>query len=307
MNIKIVNEDISDIEVEAIGLPLLDDASGYKDIVKNSNSLRSILKDGINEPIINIIGEGRAGEDLILVAINNNELLASYRAIIDFSIEKGYKSLGLPLIGGSIGFNKGEEYNLLTSLLMEYLNKGLSLNIVISLYTKNEPRLLRCSRLIGGEDYREVSEAPSFIPKNILASVTINKLFNEMKTEEMLIPYGRIDNPMSFIDEYLEQNKIKKGFLFVNGIGKDDCSRFRTGRKQMKKSHIYKMAIVLGFNRTELLQLMSFAGYSFNPNDSLDIFMHDYYLENSLARNMGEFQSLYYDNNIEIFDLLYNE
>ena len=217
-----------------------------------------------------------------------DSLMESYLDIIMKAKDNGLNRLTITLLGLN-SFKRLDSYNALSRVVMNNLDLGF--NLTLNLYSGS--RLLACSSLDGSECY--IRSSLNIVPPSIGYSIKLNKIFNLMDSAEMLIPSKEIASPMAFIDEYMLDKGIKKSYLYANGFDKDECSKFRCGTKRFKMIDCYKAAIVLGLNRTTALQLISYAGYSFKPNDELDIWFNDYLANNELEPDMAHFQDKYYE------------
>ena len=265
----------------------------------------NVLNDcDITDNVVKFRVDKRNYIDLLEYKESKASLKMAYQAILDKAIELEFSRVVIPLLGISNKIKSSASYEILREVLEKYLNIESNIKVLVNLYSYNRPQLLRCASICY-DDFDYSSNDSIFMPMGLEYSITLNKIFNTMTTKEMFFTEESIDSPMDFIDKYMYEYDIKKSYLYSNGFDKDDCSKCRRGLKVFKKSDCYRASIVLGLNRTMTLQLMSYGGYSFNPNDQLDIWFNEYLEANRLAKNMNEFIDLYYYNN-RVLEKIFN-
>lgn len=110
-------------------------------------------------------------------------------------------------------------------------------------------------------------------------SRVIIKYGNEMATmkkEDMLVP-GRpsYQFPYDYVEDYITQKNFNEKKLAKEGLDRRRKYQLRNTRA-LKKLDIYRLAFIMGMNKTEVIQFMILAGHSFSPLDPLDVFFLNY-------------------------------
>lgn len=224
---------------------------------------------------------------------NNTKLIRAYEKIIDKAIENGYKSIALPFIGtGANGYNENDAYGAImeacSKVLIEEekIDKDI-IDIYVIGYLKPKPvrrrneeydlngEYLFVNRLQGGVINRnEMSvEKGRTIYNKIIKYTSAMSDFDE---NEMIMPLrSKYTYPYDFIDDFVSIKKIDEKVITKNCYDRRRKHQLRTS-KSLKRIDIYRLAFVLGMNKTELFQFMIVCGVWFSPLEAIDKFFLNY-------------------------------
>lgn len=303
MPINIRFDDITTYEVDAIVNSLGVDGSVFGRLCE------SILTKANNKNLTDFISSSRRSVGTILVTDsydlpckniihivtpfkkeddeNNTNLIRAYEKILDKAIENGYKSIALPFIGaGANGYDENDAYGAImeacSKILIEEekLDKDI-IDIYVVGYLKAKPIRRR-----NEEEFRY--RQMEFVDYNC-CKVPVEKgrtIFNKIKNyvsamddfdeNEMIMPLSsKYTYPYDFIDDFINVKNIDEKVITKNCYDRRRKHQLRNA-KSLKKIDIYRLAFVLGMNKTELFQFMIVCGVWFSPLDAIDKFFLNY-------------------------------
>lgn len=98
---------------------------------------------------------------------------------------------------------------------------------------------------------------------------------SDINPNDLLIPQLHYSSPVYFYIDYMEQKGIKLSKL--ESVSFDRKKRFKMRSSGIiKKKDICCLSFVLGMNKTQILQWMFLAGFSFSPFVKFDVFFWKY-------------------------------
>ena len=217
------------------------------------------------------------------------KLHAAYKSVIDFAIDRGYKKIGLPIIGtGANGYSDKESYEALIDVLSdvsEEENKS-GVDIVdatviaylnpVSICDVSYSRMMNTRNNCVQYDFVEDS-LPDLIDEHSFYNVVmfasdINP--NDIFTPKMFIPgKNRYARPYEFVEDYMDQHKLPTKTIKEYDSHKRQKTRYN---QTLSKIDVYRFSVLLNLNKTEIIQFMAYNGYTFNPTSRLDMFFMDY-------------------------------
>ena len=238
---------------------------------------------------------------------NNTLLRQAYQDIIDKAIKQGYKTISLPFIGtGANGYAETEVYDIVVDIcgklsVKEAIENKEILDIIIVSFLKpkrvkidrnenRERKYINEARMYKEAEYynNKYSSCDGFMPKTLTSPskkpqisvlsknvIKCAKFMGEFNPEELIEPYTKYYRPYDFVEDYTNEKGINTMILNENGIGEKFKSKLKTGTRTLEKPVLYFIAMLLEMNKSNLIQFMMAAGYSFIPSDDLDMFMID--------------------------------
>ncbi len=258
---------------------------------------------------------------------DNIALYNAYKSVIEFAISKGYKKIGIPLIGaGYNGYSEGESYDTLLKVLEEVSEKEEELenngnklkkeiiNASIIIYRKSDTKKdyksidkkekiyrkyfgngFNQSRIdFNGRISDEIKNEHSFLRvMDFVSDINPHDIFSPKFTSADKRSYA---HPYDFVEDYCIQKDLP-----VKTLREYDSHKRNKihDNKTLSKIDVYRFSILLNLNKTEIIQFMSLCGHGFNPTSDLDMFFMDY-VEGKFG-SFGKWKKLYE------MDLLYNE
>ena len=206
---------------------------------------------------------------------DNKKLLQCYRNAIDYAINLGLKSIAIPLIGtGTNGYSKYDSSEALNKASSEIIAKedqsGISIiDICEYLYIgkKNysEDRY-RCRELgYENEQYLvlyDCCKTFSRVHLNESFQIDINEFYASKKY--------RNRNPYYFYLFLLEKKGLNELEILNPNCSKVDRHSLSKVMHLTNKD-IIQLSVLAKFNRTEVLELMSYNGSCFSPRSILDM------------------------------------
>lgn len=298
--------------------------------------IRHINCDNKKISIFNIMGKSFNRVIYVKFPYTNNyygedsayELCELFKEIVDIAVKNKIKSIGLPYFGISFnGFKNGFIYESLL-LLSEYINelevKGIKLNFdILNIYTidgkailddipsmdedfyvveaqNTENTLLSHNRKKNSEDYEndlfDNTSIAYFL--NAYSDIVDTDYYKPKRLKHFQRPF---DYVISFIDD---KNLSEKKVLNVELTKqrKDQLKKI----KYIKKRYIYLLAFLVGFNYTELVEMMLINGSSFSPIDKLDVFILKYFKEDD-EDFIDKYGTRENDNLMDFLQKVYNE
>lgn len=294
-----INEDITFINVDVIvnSLGIKGDVYGSlcEDIIKYSFS--SELKEYIDSLTNNKIGTIYETKGYYLPCKeifhvvtpykkdddeNLTLLKKTYLEVIDKAIQKGYKSISLPLIGtGANGYSESEAYDAVMDAVGEILyleekedREIITMNIVF--YFKSgvaKTRVMKnecsCNSLGLGTSTKKTNYS-SRMDK-------INRLMKQVNSNEFLFTNRQYTRPFDFVLEYCDKTGISDKDISKRGIGRRRKYRYINADK-LQKIDVLILLITFNLSITLSIQFLNLCGYSFTPFNDVDMFVVDYLL-----------------------------
>lgn len=246
---------------------------------------------------------------------DNNTLLTNIcKEIINVAIEKGYKSIAIPLIGsGGSGYTKGESYNAIMNAALEIVKKEEKENVEI-LNITIVPYIRKIQRERSYSNKKESLESARYFPKEYEALPIIHpsgifgttdeelydfvlpntkekytakevdmnvknilKAIQKVNIDEFLVPkyQSSYEQAFNFIFDYMMQNNIDENILTIGGLGTKRKSRI-INRNKMVKEDVFKLSFILKMSFSQLVQFMALTGHTFDPFDTYDMFYLNY-------------------------------
>lgn len=235
---------------------------------------------------------------------NCTQLRKAYKSVVDFAINHGYKTIGLPIIGtGANGYSDKEAYEAVLDVLSEISDKEVEteediINATVIAYLNPKPlkeqlyederrMLLERTRNVQGVYYDSFDLADEVAPqksklKEAYADkhsfLNIIKFVADINPEDMFFPYNwpnpnPYKYPYDFVDDYCAQKKLP-----LKTLREYDSHRRQKTRinQTLSKIDVFRFSVLLNLNKTEIIQFMSLCGYGFNPASRLDMFFMDF-------------------------------
>lgn len=235
---------------------------------------------------------------------NCTQLRKAYKSIVDYAINHGYKTIGLPIIGtGANGYSDKEAYEAVLDVLSEISDKEVEteediINATVIAYLNPKPlkeqlyederrMLLERSRNVQGVYYDSFDLADKVSPQNSKLKeayadkhsfLNIIKFVADINPEDMFFPYNwpnpnPYKYPYDFVDDYCAQKKLP-----LKTLREYDSHRRQKTRinQTLSKIDVFRFSVLLNLNKTEIIQFMSLCGYGFNPASRLDMFFMDF-------------------------------
>ena len=240
----------------------------------------------------------------------NTRLKKVYKDIINTSIKEGFQTIAFPFIGtGANGYSEKEVYaimlevcdelsaleekedrDILTITIIGYL-KPQKLKIEksenrVNLIEKEEKylRKINCEESYDGEyqPYLKTVSSKS-TSNNTRMKDKFKKIrkchdaMNELDYNNLFVNGSSYkDCPFDFVTDYLNETGDGEITLTRNGMDRRRKNKFKE-RTSITKRELYAIAILAKMNFSTLVQFMIECGYSFQPDEPLDIFVIDYY------------------------------
>lgn len=242
--------------------------------------------------VLHLVTPFKKNDDCNCTALRN-----AYKSIVDFAIKRGYKTIGLPLVGtGANGYSDKEAYEAVVDVLSDISDKENEtgdeiINATVIAYLNPKPLK---SQFIDDEERRMSNgyrcESPNMReqgfndPKiqqeyeNKHSFLSIIDFVSDINPKDMFFPYfwpkGKgYKYPYDFVDDYCAQKKLPLKTLREY----DSHRRQKTRMNQtLSKIDVFRFSVLLNLNKTEIIQFMSLCGYGFNPTSRLDMFFMDY-------------------------------
>lgn len=235
---------------------------------------------------------------------NCTQLRKAYKSVVDYAINHGYKTIGLPIIGtGANGYSDKEAYEAVLDVLSEISDKEVDteediINATVIAYLNPKPlkeqlyederrMLLERARNVQGVYYDSFDLADKVSPQNSKLKeayadkhsfLNIIKFVADINPEDMFFPYNwpnpnPYKYPYDFVDDYCAQKKLP-----LKTLREYDSHRRQKTRinQTLSKIDVFRFSVLLNLNKTEIIQFMSLCGYGFNPASRLDMFFMDF-------------------------------
>lgn len=235
---------------------------------------------------------------------NCTQLRKAYKSVVDYAINHGYKTIGLPIIGtGANGYSDKEAYEAVLDVLSEISDKEVEngediINATVIAYLNPKPlkeqlyederrMLLDRARNVQGVYYDSFDLADKVAPQNLKLKeayadkhsfLNIIKFVADINPEDMFFPYNwpnpnPYKYPYDFVDDYCAQKKLP-----LKTLREYDSHRRQKTRinQTLSKIDVFRFSVLLNLNKTEIIQFMSLCGYGFNPASRLDMFFMDF-------------------------------
>lgn len=281
----------------------------------NRSEVKSLIDAQKNMPIGKIIetegGDLKCEHVLHIVTPFKKEddrkctkLRDAYKSVVDFAIQRGYKKIGLPIIGtGANGYSDKEAYNAVIDVLsavsdeenvknidiidatvIAYLNP-VPLRYQVGVRECNFDRIefssyerieraasKRCERFY---EYSKINEAcedeHSFY--NVMQFVTDIDKYDMFFPQLFVKGRNAYALPYDFVDDYMAQHNLPLKTIKEYDSHKRQKTRYN---QTLSKIDVFRFSVLLNLNKTEIIQFMSYCGYGFNPTSRLDMFFMDY-------------------------------
>ncbi|MCQ2499670.1 MAG: macro domain-containing protein [Lachnospiraceae bacterium] len=290
------------------------DSKNVKDIID------SVEDDGYGRIILTEAGKLKCKNIIHIVTpvkhlddSQNSQLKAAYKKVIDFAVEKGFKSIGLPFIGtGANGYNEREVFRVLQDVCTEIVLKEDEENrdiidITIIAYLKEIPdyeRNYNCYRERRENErrnrYRQFEHenslrycmAPIVLEDESCSAVCDisdqslknDKLYKhakeltKWKEEDFFVPQSDLykRSIFEFVSDYIYENDMDEKKLVEAGFDKRRKWKMVQEHYNMTKMDVLRISYVFKMNKTVTLELMMLAGYTFSPIQPVDMFFWDY-------------------------------
>ena len=226
-----------------------------------------------------------------------SQLRNAYKSVVDLAIERGYKKIGLPIIGtGTNGYSDKEAYEAVIAVLSEisdYEEKKKTDVIDATIIAYLNPKPLK--EQIRQDEYRlsrrisveyNTYDKISFSDKDIVGAyedehsfLSVMDFVSDIEPEDAFVPKmlepgtGKYKRPYDFVDDYMNQHNLP-----IKMLKEYDCRKRQKIRnnKTLSKIDVFRFSVLLNLNKTEIIQFMSYCGYGFNPMSRLDMFFMDY-------------------------------
>ena len=236
---------------------------------------------------------------------NCTQLRKAYKSVVDYAINHGYKTIGLPIIGtGANGYSDKEAYEAVLDVLSEISDKEVEteediINATVIAYLNPKPlkeqlyederrMLLERARNVQGVYYDSFDLADKVSPQNSKLKeayadkhsfLNIIKFVADINPEDMFFPYNwpkekPYQYPYDFIDDYCSQKNVN----YKKALKEYDCRKRQKVRynQTLSKIDVFRFSVLLNLSKTEIIQFMSLCGYGFNPASRLDMFFMDF-------------------------------
>jgi O-acetyl-ADP-ribose deacetylase (regulator of RNase III) len=212
-------------------------------------------------------------------------LKKAYLDLINRAIEKGYKSIALPLIGnGANGYSQAESYEAAMDAIGEILyieekedKDIINMILILKLKEKDEVSYSRdrrlSNKLISYDCCSSVEKNSEYIRKQkkiqrVMEKVDYNKFFNSGHN------YTR---PFDFIIDYCAVNNINEKVLSKGGMSRQKKHRFLK-KEHIKREDVFRLIIMFKFDITLSIQFLNICGHGLSSLSEVDMFVVDYLL-----------------------------
>ena len=234
------------------------------------------------------------------------ELYKAYKSVLDKTLELGYKSIALALIGtGYNGYTEKESYNAAMEAVADILDKEyeldkniLDIRMISYLHTKrrierrSRERILGAPGIVGKAGFTRERNIEWILSTLETSENSQNKKWNkfiynlekcakymtEINPRELLpLKRTKLKVHYDFMSDYIEIKKINVRIFSKAGLSKERRNQMETRQLTMKKIDIYRLAFITKMSKTVVLQWMLMVGYTFSPSSNLDLFFMDYF------------------------------
>ncbi len=217
---------------------------------------------------------------------NNEQLYKAFSLVIDKAIELNYKSIAIPYIGtGANGYNFEDINETLNDVMFNYQYKeGIEIDILSIRYHRT--RVNRREIRYEGYNTSGSINVPVLIKKRYsmdnVRSIQDAIRRNYNKYDELNLE--QVCSPADFIRAAIKNAGGYSKVPLINTILNNDARKnLASFRKTIKKEEIYRSAIILKLNFTQIIQFMEISGYTFSPatKNDLDIEVFNYIVNNN--------------------------
>ncbi|HBN00241.1 MAG TPA: hypothetical protein DD384_03280 [Firmicutes bacterium] len=235
---------------------------------------------------------------------NCTQLRKAYKSVVDYAINRGYKTIGLPIIGtGANGYSDKESYEAVLDVLSEISDKEVEtgediINATVIAYLNPKPlkeqlyedeRRMLLERARNAQVvYDSCALADKVAPYNSKLNeayadkhsfLNVIRFVADINPEDMFFPDfwpnpNSYQYPYDFIDDYCAQKDINHKKV----LKEYDCRKRQKVRynQTLSKIDVFRFSVLLNLTKTEIIQFMSLCGYGFNPGSRLDMFFMDF-------------------------------
>ena len=216
---------------------------------------------------------------------NNDSLLDCYRKVLDIAINKGIKSIAIPLVGtGRNGYSKDESSRALLKACREIDKREseedreiLEMNQYIYLSKKGAYR--------HNYQHERGLEIDMSNDEALSAMENPNSLFNCCRSFSYVDPEDSINthfmefrqkpksNPAStyqFLEFIIERKGLDIEELVSPICDSNERKKYKK-TQQLKNKDLIQLAFLCKLSRTETLELMTYNGTSFSPKSRIDM------------------------------------